>query len=278
MEDANEHLACARYNGKMLEHLYLQMSKIYRACRHAQHPDESQRARMLAWKDATTQNAMKVEGEDRPQQEDAEWERLENELNNGAALIKQHTACPELGSVQTINAVHSRVQEICINLSRFGKVLAANRRLSPSLETIDAVVDDWRVESDRLYMFHYLSTIIETSQNGLKSGGSKEGTAIQSEWNELKAYQKARKQQIRWISDNDADALRDETEIGSGGCGIVWRAQWNALDVAVKRFVDKNGRRPGREGLASLFTDSEFQRSMGALTSFAFLLQASRGS
>ncbi|CAD7701570.1 unnamed protein product [Ostreobium quekettii] len=230
---AREELPNARYHVKMLEFLFLEMEKF---------------------------EGLHVMESGSPMSETLQmWKCVEDTLKSGRTLIRRHAGRLDLKDFYRTSEVKSKVEEICNGLRMAAEVLTEKGYLSQEMETIRTELDAKLVSTDRSYLYHYLSYVMEGAQSALKSANVDPNGSAQAEWKQVKAEHDARVTSLPIITNEGRDKVDLVEPIGSSNSSTVHRGRWRNIDVAVKKFAYGQF---SQEALASFYTEVEIQRSM----------------
>lgn len=265
-EDARERLPNVRYNMKMLEFLVQQMGKVcvdQLAVERDQAPWEGGMLTAYSAWEGHCHGVGKKQGRAGHGGRVRQLDRLESLLKRGVGLITKNTITPNSKNFQRVCAVKEEVEEICGQLEASVEELVGRGWCERASEPIQKAVPEGRVLQDKTYLYYYLKLIVQYEDGVAALSDADLNGGLQREWALVRAEHEAQRQYLPWFVDEGYDEWREEDLIGSGGCGVVFRAIWRDVNVAIRKYTGVS-RQFSHEALASFFCEAEIQRSMAS--------------
>eukprot|EP00803_Ostreobium_quekettii_P004111 evm.model.scf_1605.1 EVM.evm.TU.scf_1605.1 scf_1605:16239-19073(+) len=176
------------------------------------------------------------------------WKMLKGALEAGEHLIKKHACMFDLQKFYTIDELKVLVEALCGSL----------QDSLTSIDDDDSVstgdIPDELVVQDRAFLNTCLNFVLFGEQALGKNA------KLGNEWLEVRRKHCERMKSVQVIPDDEIE-LEGAEEIGTGGEGTVYKAQWQGEAVSAKRLSFKHkGLRIER--LAHVFTEAAVSASM----------------
>ncbi|CAD7697644.1 unnamed protein product [Ostreobium quekettii] len=149
-----------------------------------------------------------------------EWEAFELSVHKGWRLVAKHTSPFDIRTFYKIEDMHSTVEEIC----KYLKAQAREWRVDCGAALEGCVPQDF-VQEDREYLHKLLAYILKGVESGIDD-------KLLMEWLPIKRRHEVEMRELQIIGE---DVLVLKRQMGQGGYGFVYEAEWNLATVAVKR-------------------------------------------
>ncbi|CAD7694873.1 unnamed protein product, partial [Ostreobium quekettii] len=163
----------------------------------------------------------KAKGLQRPARATAQdWQDYKEAIFKGDRILRKHASPLSIQTFYGIDDVRRFVNSICGFLKAQSEAWGA----ASSLELEGTVPQD-SVEEDRKYLHKMLSYILKGVESGIEHD-------LLLQWRPIKCTHDEEMKSLPIISQN---SIVEKRQIGEGGCGVVYEAEWNFARVAVKK-------------------------------------------